>query len=448
MSRRYCAAAILLPLLLLAGCGGSYYREGVAASDQGNYEEARDLLYRAVQEKPDDYRAWQALGMAWYRSDSLGKAEEAFAASNRIDPNALSNFYLGLIFERTGETDKAIRVYAAAANLEGDARTRKLIRDRLSVLIDAQLAANAREAVRSEDTLSVASMPENSIAVVNFNGSYLAPDYQPMALGLAELVATDLAKVKELRVLERIKINVILDELKLGESSYADRRIAPRMGKLLGTRTIVLGTVTGAGESGFRIDGRLVNTIDGAASGTQSNEGNLDRFFDVEKKFVFALLDTLGIAIDKAERDAIEEVPTESFLAFMAFSEGLSQERRGLFDDAAGSFRKAGALDPGFAEASRLAGKMEMTSAYRGELKGAPSGRAKSFEQEVGSLISPEGAGADMDAAQAANLVNGGFIMNTELYWYYGSYPMAPPGGGPIGNGYGTIIVRGHLDAN
>jgi tetratricopeptide (TPR) repeat protein len=445
---RCIAAAMIVPLLLLAGCGGSYYREGVAASEHGNYEQALDLLYKAVQERPDDYRAWQELGMAWYRTDSLPKAEEAFAASNRINPNALSNFYLGLIFERTGETDKAIRVYAAAANLQGDGPTRKLIRDRLSVLIDAQLAASAREAVRGEDTLSVASLPANGIAVVNFNGSYLPPDFQPMALGLAELVAMDLSKVSELRVLERIKINVILDELKLGQSSYADRRLAPRMGKLLGSRRLVLGTVTGAGESAFRIDAQLVNTVDGTASGTQSNEGNLDRFFDVEKRFVFALLDTLGIEIDKAERDAIEEVPTESFLAFMAFSEGLSQERRGMYDDAASSFRKAGSLDPGFVEASRLAGKMEMTSAYGGELKGAPSSRAESFEQEVASSISPEGAGTDMDAIQAANLVNAGFITNTELYWYYGSYPIAPPGGGPIGNGYGTIIIRGHLDAN
>ena len=266
--------------------------------------------------------------------------------------------------------------------------------------------------MRGEDTLSVASLPENSIAVVNFNGSYLPPDFQPMALGLAELVAMDLSKVSELKVLERIKINVILDELKLGQSSYADRRLAPRMGKLLGSRRLVLGTVTGAGESAFRIDAQLVNTVDGTASGTQSNEGNLDRFFDVEKKFVFAILDTLGIEIDKAERDAIEEVPTESFLAFMAFSEGLSQERRGMYDDAAGSFRKAGSLDPGFVAASRLAGKMELTSAYRGELKGAPSSRAESFEQEVAASISPEGAGNDMDAVQAANLVNAGFIMN------------------------------------
>jgi tetratricopeptide (TPR) repeat protein len=446
MSRSIPVAFLVLSLLA-AGCGAGYYRQGVAASEKGDYDEALALLYKAVQERPDDYRAWRELGLAWYRTDSLRNAEQAFAASNRISPNALSNFYLGLIFERTGETDKAIRVYGAAANLQGDGRTRKLIRDRLGVLIDRELADDARRAVAGEDTISVRSIPRNSIAVINFNGSYLPPEYQPMALGLAEFVAMDLSKVPELKVLERVKINVILDELKLGQSSYTDARLAPRMGKLLGSRRIVLGTVTGAGDSGFRIDGRLVNTVTGATSGTQSDEGSLDRFFDVEKKFVFALLDTLGISITKAERDAIEQVPTESFLAFMAYSKGLSYEREGLYDDASSAFRDAAKQDPGFGMAADLATKMELTSSYGKEITGPPSGRAKSFEQEVASSIKPEGEQTAMDAVQAANLVNGGFLMNNELYWDFGSYPAPPPGGGPIWAGYGTIIIRGHLDA-
>jgi tetratricopeptide (TPR) repeat protein len=448
MMSRSIPAAFLVLFFLLAGCSQSYYRQGLAASEKGDYDQALALLYKAVQERPDDSPAWRELGMAWYRTDSLGKAEEAFAASNRISPNALSNFYLGLIFERTGEIDKAIRVYGAAANLQGDGRTRKLIRDRLGVLIDRQLADDARRAVRGEDTLSVRSLPENSIAVINFNGSYLPPDIRPLALGLAEFIAMDLSKVSALKVLERVKINVILDELKLGESSYTDSRLAPRMGRLLGSRRIVLGTVTGAGDSGFRIDGRLVNTVDGKASGTRSDEGNLDRFFGVEKRFVFALLDTMGIAISKTERDAIEEVPTESFLAFMAFSKGLSYERQGMYGDARNSFRDATNQDPDFGEAASLADKMELSSSYDREIKGEPSSRAKSFEEAVAPSIKPEGEGTAMDQIQAANLVNGNFIMNDELYWNFGSFPSPPPGGGPIWNGYGRIAIRGHLDAN
>jgi len=448
MMSRSIPAALLVLFLLNAGCAQSYYRQGIAASDRGDYDAALGLLYKHVAERPDDHRAWRELGMAWYRTDSLDKAEEAFATSNKISPNAISNLYLGLIFERTGEIDRAIRVYTAAGNLQGDGQTRKMIRDRLNVLIDRQLIEDARQAVRGEDTLSVTSLPENSIAVINFNGSYLPVDIQPMALGLAEFIAMDLSKVSQLKVLERVKINVILDELKLGESNYTDIRVAPRVGKLLGSRRIVLGTVTGAGESGFRIDGRLVNTIGGESSGTQSNEGHLDQFFRVEKEFVFALIDTLGIEISKRERDAIEEVPTESFLAFMAFSRGLSYERQGMYDAAGESFKDAHERDPGFIQASSLSNKMQNISSYNTELSGEPSSRTKSFEQKAASSMKAEEMEVGLGQIQAANLINGDFIATDELYWRYGSWAIAPPGGGPVWRGYGIITIKGNPDAN
>jgi tetratricopeptide (TPR) repeat protein len=446
MSRSVPVALCILSFLL-AGCAQSYYRQGLTASEKGDYDAALPLLYKAVKERPDDSRAWREIGLAWYRTDSLGKAEEAFATSNKISPNAMSNLYLGLIFERTGEIDKAIRVYTAAGNLEGTGQTRKMIRDRLGVLIDKQLTEDARRAVRGEDTLSVESLPQNSIAVINFNGSYLPPDLQPIALGLAEFLAMDLSKISQLKVLERVKINVILDELQLAESKYADVRVAPRLGKLLGSRRLVLGTVTSADKSDFRIDGRLVNTTSGVSSGTQSNEGQLDRFFRVEKQFVFALIDTLGIEISKEERDAIERVPTESFLAFMAFSEGLSFEREGRYDNARESFKDAHERDPGFSQASTLADKMQYMSSYSAESKGGPSSHTKSFEHSVVASMKAEEAEAGLGHVQTINLIDGDFLMSDELYWRYGSWAVAPPGGGPVWKGYGIITIRGNPDA-
>ena len=192
-------AVFLVLALLGAGCSQGYYGKGQAASEEGDYDTALKLPYKAVEERPDDHRAWNEIGLAWYRMDSLDKAEEAFAASNRIKPNAISNLYLGMIFERTGELDKAIGVYGAAGNLQGDGEAGRMIRDRLSVLIDRKLVEEARLAVIGEDTLSVASIPGNSIAVINFDGSSLSPELQPMAFGMAEFVAMDLSKVSSVR---------------------------------------------------------------------------------------------------------------------------------------------------------------------------------------------------------------------------------------------------------
>ncbi|MBU8920732.1 MAG: tetratricopeptide repeat protein [Bacteroidales bacterium] len=430
-------AVLLIFALLITGCTQSFYRQGLAASEEGNHDAALDLYYKAVKEQPDDHLAWREIGMAWFRTGALEKAEEAFATSNRISPNALSNLYLGLIFEDTGQLDRAIRVYSAAANLQGKGKTKEMIEGRLSVLIDQRLTNEAKLAVLEEDSLDVDSLPKNSIAVINFDGSNLSSDLQPIALGLAEFVAMDLAKVSSLKVLERMKINVILDELQLSESNYSNTSVGPRVGKLLGSSRIVLGSVNSTGDDGFRVDGKLVNTADGKVSGTRSGEGSLEEFFHVEKQFVFGILDTLGIEITKEERDAIEEVPTESFLAFMSYSKGLFYERRGMHSDAARSFRNAGNADPGFSQASDLAGKMDQASSFG----------SSGFEADVTTSMKREDSQSGFGTVQAANLINCNFIANTDLYWTLGSLAAPPPGGAPVWYGNGIIIIRGDFDA-
>ena len=442
---RYIPILLLTAALLSAGCAQSLYTQGRIASEDGDYDTALARLYEAVGEAPDDFQAWREIGTVYYNQGVLGKAEEAFASSNRIRPNALSNFYLGLIFEQTGEIDKAIRVYGAAINLYGSGKDRKMIEERLDVLIDKKLIKEAQVAVRDEDSLSVISTPENSIAVINFDGSNLPPDLEPLALGLAEFTAMDLAKVSGLKVLERLKINVILDELKISESEYADPALAPRVGRLLGSRNVVLGSVTTSGETGFRIDSRTIDTEKGTASGTEPMQGELDQFFSVQKEFVFSLLDTLGIALSKSERDAIEEVPTEDFLAFMSYSKGLFYEKRGMHRDAARSFSSASSQDPGFSLAADMSVKMGSTADYDGQ--GKPGKGRSKFEKKISSSMRGSDEGG-LGSVQAANLANGNFILDPELYWFFGSYPAAPPGGGLGGTGFGTIFIEGNMDAD
>ena len=127
----------------------------------------------------------------------------------------------------------------------------------------------------------------------------------------------------------------------------------------------------------------------------------------------------------------------------MAFSKGLEYESRGMYDDASRAFGEAGAADPGFIQASSLAGKMEQAALYG---SGGGSSQTEGFEQSVVTSMGTEGDG--MDDMLAANLVNSNFIVSEELYWNYGSWALAPPGGGPVWRGFGIIIIRGNLDAD
>ncbi len=439
---KYVPLILLVVILLSSGCSQSFYMKGQTASREGAYEIALTNLYHAVEENPEDYRPWREIGIIYYKNDFFGKAEEAFGMSNRIKPNTPSSLYLGLIFERGKQFEKAIKLYGSAINLEGDSSTRDMIRDRLNVLIDKKLEQDASLAIRNESDIDIRSIPDNTIAVINFDGSSLQPEMKPLALGIAELTATDLTKISQLNVVERIKINAILDELKFSQSQYADRKFAPRVGRLLGSRRMVLGTITSTGEKSFRIDGALVNTVEGKTSRTKATEGQLKKFFGVQKEFVFNLIDTLGIELTKKERDAIEKVPTESFLAFMAFSHGLYYQQQGMHEKALESFGKAKQYDPGFGEAAGMAGKMELNLSY------ARDKDKKEFEQKITASVSVDGIKTGLDNIQIINLINSGFIRGIDTNLDFGIIPIAPPGGGSIRNGYGVIIIEGNLDAD
>jgi hypothetical protein len=154
------------------------------------------------------------------------------------------------------------------------------------------------------------------------------------------------------------------------------------------------------------------------------------------------VIDTLGITLTRAERDAIEEVPTESFLAFMAFSRGLSYRRRGMPGEALESFREAREHDPGFSAATQLAGIMSLSLSHGGE-----AGKKK-FKNMIETRVKAEEMEVGLDNIQNSNIFNGGFIRSPDGRYYFGLDPLAPPGGGSISTGYGVIFIEGNLDAD
>jgi len=80
-----------------------------------------------------------------------------------------------------------------------------------------------------------------TLAVLYF--SYDGPNAELVMLkkGLAEMLITDFAELSSVRVVERVKLEAILKELKLNRSQKVDRRTASRIGKLLGAKYMVLG---------------------------------------------------------------------------------------------------------------------------------------------------------------------------------------------------------------
>jgi TolB-like protein len=309
------------------------------------------------------------IGMAYYQGGEFARARDVLAAAEALDPRAFrAAVYLGLAHEKLGALDEAIDAYGRARRMRVSRSDRALVEQRLVEVTRARLAADARRAVAMEGSVSAASPEPNTVAVLRF--SYLGGDsaLRPLETGLTHLVVTDLAKVGRLRLLERVRVRALAEELALSAAGRLEPATASRSGRLLRAARVVQGAIRESGP-GLRLDAAVVNTADTTIAAESSASDRLPELISLEKAVVLDLLARMGLSLSPAERRAIEERPTRDLQAFLAWSRGLEAEDRGDAAAARREFEEAGARDPAFraardraAAAGRSADAQPMTA--------------------------------------------------------------------------------------
>ena len=195
--------------------------------------------------------------------------------------------------------------------------------------------------VKNEKSLSMSSVSDSTLAVFPLIYKGINKDYFPLSRGFSEMVSIDLAKVKGLTVLERIRIQAVLDELKFSQSLIVDQATAPRAGKLLKAGTIVSGDYDISDDKEFKINLGSWNVRTSERKSWVSETGNLQDLFTIQKEIVFAFLQKNGIELTQNEKESIAYIPTQNLQAFLSFSKGLLQEDAGNFNEAASFFPKS-----------------------------------------------------------------------------------------------------------
>ncbi|MDX1429987.1 MAG: hypothetical protein R3282_06850, partial [Rhodothermales bacterium] len=153
-------------------------------------------------------------------------------------------------------------------------------------------------------------------------------------------------------LVERIRLQALLDELALSETERVDPSTAPRAGRLLGAGRIVGGSFDVLAQNNLRLD---VALWDSTSISSLELSDDLDKLFRLEKQLVFDLLTAMGIEPSREEIERIEFVPTRNLQAFLAFCRGLALEDQRDFLGAARQYAEAVALDPAFGMAAQRA---------------------------------------------------------------------------------------------
>jgi tetratricopeptide (TPR) repeat protein len=346
---------------LLGGCASTgFYSMGVKHLEDKEYDLAIEAFQKAREQDPENLLIKRELGVAHYRKAEIDKALplliEAFLADS-TDGRTL--FYLGTAFESTGDFPHALDIYRRYADAGPEQGMRKAIEARLAGLIRKQMTEDAKTALRQESAFNPASISESTLAVLYFRNVGKKRDLDPIQKGLADMLITDLSKVKKLKVVERVRMQKLLDEMALGGTGLVGEPAASRLGRLLGAAKLVNGTFIDLTQENLRIDAGFVQILKGKTPASSQVQGKLARFFRMEKDLVFGLLNKLGIMPSLAERDDINIIPTENLLAFLAYCKGLDYEDKGLYQKAHEQYQQAARLDPQYEQAVQASARVD-----------------------------------------------------------------------------------------
>jgi len=354
--------SVLLIVFLIAGCAVfSDHHKGRRALDRQNYDEAIVYLNKALMTSPLNPGIFTDLGIAYFKKGDLEKATENFERAKSTDPlYGKAYLWQGMVYEKQDDIPKAIKEYSEYHQQSPLTPMGFKLKARIGVLMREQIRREVQAAIAQEETLDVDSIPANTIAVSYFANVTGSEEFNVLRKGLADMIITDLSQVNSLKVLERTRMQALMDELKLTESGVIDESTAPRAGRLLGARRMVNGALATPQMDTFRIDALATDIVVNQTEAQADVTGDQNRFFLMEKELVFGILGDLGVSLTQEERDAIQKLPTESFLAFLAYCRGLDYEDRGMYREAADAYQEAAKIDANFAKASMKLNELQV----------------------------------------------------------------------------------------
>jgi TolB-like protein len=180
------------------------------------------------------------------------------------------------------------------------------------------------------------------------------PELEPLKVGLSQMMTTDLVGAGGAKVVERVQLQAVLDELKLGHSSVVDRDTSAKVGKLLGAEYLVLGSYFSLAGT-LRVDARLVRVETGEVVHAAGQNGAIGDLFDLQRKVAASFRERLGVLIPGAVAALPERIAAvvgaKPLDAVMALSEGLIALDNHELPRARESFERALVADPRLAEA-------------------------------------------------------------------------------------------------
>lgn len=199
------------------------------------------------------------------------------------------------------------------------------------------------------------------IAVWYFDNSSDDKSLDKLKKGLAAMMISDLSKVKMLSVIERDRIQEIMEEQNMNNTKSFDTATASKLGKLLGVEHVLTGAYFELMGS-LRIDARIIDVETGKILKSEGVDGPASDFFALEKKLVWKLLSGLNVDLAVEEKQEMENNFSKEKISYevsLKYSEALDLMDAGKTTEAIQKLEEVLKAQPNFEPAKRALEKLK-----------------------------------------------------------------------------------------
>ena len=193
-----------------------------------------------------------------------------------------------------------------------------------------------------------------TVAILDFSNNSLIDKEKNASLsqGLAEIMITELSKVQSLKLVERQKINSLIQEMQLSQSGIISEDAGVQVGKLLGAHFLVFGSYMISFNNKIRVDIRIVDVETGVTVKAEEVTDKVSNLFEIIKKLNEKITKDLAVKITDNEKKSL--MTSEASLDVISyFSTGLEFEEANKIDQAKKMYQKILEKDADFEPAKK-----------------------------------------------------------------------------------------------
>jgi len=351
LSLKFLLVAVVLFILWWQGCAPVKYQE-----DAVDYQQDIRRLETELRADPANEEALRELGVLYFKAQQYELSRKLFIKAFQVNPqNPQTLFYLGMNLEFANQEDNALKVYQKYIDVSRLSPYRRLMEGRYHWLTREKIRHELQALVKEEETLSAEALSPTTLAIFPFTYQGGDTQFASLGRGLSEMLIIDLGRINSLQVVERVRMEVLLEEITRSQAEAFDPSTAPRAGKLLRAGQVIKGSYDVFDKDQLRIDISSLNVLSGELSKPISGTDALNNLFKIEKDLVFRTIELLGVELTPEERRKIQFIPTQNVQAYLAYTMGLDDESAGRFNEAAEHYGNAAQMDKSFALAKSRA---------------------------------------------------------------------------------------------